>query len=239
MSLNRKLCGPMGAATMALACIAQSGYAQDARDEAFNTLVELCSRLPAERDQVESKLVAGGWAEPSDPVVLFDLMASGTFNFKHSFSDRETLGKSLENAFFMAASILGNSALPPAQKAYVSGDLVVGVIGLTIDEPGLPYCIIGSSHDEIGRLSEIVPLEAAEPPAHGFLREPEGLVHSGSIGASSVKATYVDPKSVLDAIEQLGVTELPYSKRLTPIEAAARLTPFVAVIAPTVPTGRN
>ena len=217
-----------------LTSLAQGGHAQDAHAESFKTLVELCAELPAGKEHIEKKIVAYGWAQASDPAVLVDLMASTTFNFRHSLTNKEDLAMSLENAFFMAASMLGNSALPQGQKAYVSGDLVVGIIGITLDKPGLPYCVIGSAHDELGRLSAIVPLEATE--AHGDLAISEGVVHSGSLGASNVNAAYVSSESVIEAIERLGVTELPYAKRLPPDEAAARFRPFIAVSAPIVPT---
>lgn len=106
---------------------------------ALNTAIELCLTLPEDGENVEAHLIEAGWKKNHSEKAVFDTMISTHFAFRYSSENAEELGYSFRNSDFMAASALGNSALPPHQPSYSLDDVRLATIGLSLDTP---YCLL-------------------------------------------------------------------------------------------------
>ncbi|WP_424832377.1 hypothetical protein [Ruegeria sp.] len=124
--------------SLILACLVSFGSLAAAEEpnkeseKAFLAAAKLCSSGFENLDSARDALTKAGWNEFEDgpaPAVVSNRVA---------FSIDETdLPYTVENAYFMAASMLGNSALGPNQPAFVHTDVQLALIGV---EEGHQYC---------------------------------------------------------------------------------------------------
>jgi hypothetical protein len=120
------------AVTTLLACASGTAFADTAAN--LDAAISLCTSLPHPSEIVTEALVAAGWA--SDPNAVRRSFVSSAFAFR---LQPEDIAYSIDNGVFMAASILGNSGLPPDQPGFSAAG-----IGLVVvqggDAPG--YCVL-------------------------------------------------------------------------------------------------
>jgi len=219
--------------TFALSSVGSSSIsAETATHNAVEFALRACAQLPDGKDVILNALEQHGWTKPADFNVLTNLFASTKFAFKHSTENAELLEKSIANAFFMSASVLGNSALPPNQPVFVHEDVSIGVIGLTLSKSGLPYCVIGGPSALFDLFAEKISLTPSKIAAHGFLRNPEGQVHTGQFLNATISATTIDLDSILLKGLEFELDAITYTSDLTLELAIERFHPFNAYILP-------
>lgn len=225
----------------ALSIVSSSSvFAEVTMQNAVEFALEACAQLPDGKDTILSSLAQHGWVKSSDSNTLYDLLASTTFAFKHSTENAELLGNSFANAHFMSASILGNSALPPNQPAFVLDDISIGVIGLTLSK-NKPWCLLNGPSALFNVFAEKINLTPSKMVAHGFMRNPEGQMHKGQYLDATISVTTMDLDSILLRVREfeLDVTAIPYTSDLTFESALERFRPFNAYTSPQRPTGGN
>ena len=102
---------------------------------ALAAMANLCAEGPMTLDDAKAALGAAGWVQTQDPQVVFNPLRAAVFSFQFRSED---VGYSLLNAEFMAASILGNSALGPNQLGFTFSDVQLAVLAV---EERKPYCV--------------------------------------------------------------------------------------------------
>lgn len=112
---------------------AVSGTPEKEDEQAFVSALELCSDGPRSLTTSSATLENAGWS-PSDEGPMM-VLASNSIAFSVDATNPEY---TVENGFFMAASVLSNSALGPNQLAFTRSDIRFGVMGIT---EGTPYCV--------------------------------------------------------------------------------------------------
>jgi hypothetical protein len=114
--------------------------------------LEFCAELTGDRDAVTTQLTELGWVPESDPnPIAGEILLWGGFARAYALQPGQSLvlqsgsdepGKQLgfiiENASFMAASVLGNSALSPNQPSFTSGAHRLATLGVELGEG---YCV--------------------------------------------------------------------------------------------------
>ncbi|MEO3413344.1 hypothetical protein AAFO92_01670 [Roseovarius sp. CAU 1744] len=123
-----------------------------ASESTFDQTLELCSSLSGGQEGVRSDLVAMGWEPVENPKTALDVLFWTIFStdfatfteenlalFSNSEVEGEQLGYLVANAHFLSVSILGNSALPPDQPAYMNGGIKLATLGLSLNKG---YCVI-------------------------------------------------------------------------------------------------
>lgn len=105
--------------------------------------LKLCFDLPKTRDATNAALAELGWTGPEPGVTGKTLVSV----FAAQQQDSEDPIGWLENATFMAASSLGNSALAPGQPGYVRDGARLAVLGHDL---GLAHCALAMD----GRFAE-------------------------------------------------------------------------------------
>lgn len=100
----------------------------------LDAALTICTSLPQPSGVVADKLVGTGWAADSDAVMA--AFVSGAFAF---YLKPHDIAYSLDNGWFMAVSVLGNSALPPDQPGYSTDTLRLAVLA---GESAQGYCVL-------------------------------------------------------------------------------------------------
>ncbi|WP_372570842.1 hypothetical protein [Ruegeria jejuensis] len=126
--------------TLFLACLVCTGTVASAQpseesEKALLEALDLCASGFGSLDSARDALTNAGWTEFENGPA--SVMVSSILAFS---IDETDLAYTVENAYFMAASILGNSALGPNQLAFVHSDILLGLIGV---EEGSQYCVVG------------------------------------------------------------------------------------------------
>ncbi len=121
------------------------------QSSSFSEIMAVCSALQNDPEAVRQELVGLGWKPAVSPekvaniffwtvftrdFVRYDDAALGMASMSDDMGSK--LGYLIENADFMSASILGNSALPTGQPTYNKDGFELATIGLGI---GKGYCI--------------------------------------------------------------------------------------------------
>lgn len=125
--------------TLSVSCIlsvANPVHAVEENPAAVARMVELCATGPTSLEGARAAFADAGWTEAQDGKPTVMALASLVFAFQF---DAAEPGYSALNAQFMAASILGNSALGPNQLGFSLGEVMLGVLGI---EEGTPYCVV-------------------------------------------------------------------------------------------------
>lgn len=126
---------PARAAVLAAACAFGPVSAQADERAALATMADLCATGFTSLQSARTALGAVGWQEDEGMETARNALAASVFAFRFDPAD---VGYSVLNADFMAASILGNSALGPNQLGFRLGGVQLGVLGV---EEGTPYCV--------------------------------------------------------------------------------------------------
>ena len=106
---------------------------------ALEDALDLCLQLPSDQGAITTRLEDGGWKktpEDDDGATAFHILYSTIFTSRHRPDDMDY---TYRNSAFMAASILGNSALQPGQPTFTHGELKLGVFGV---REGTGYCAL-------------------------------------------------------------------------------------------------
>ena len=116
---------------------AQSLLANEERTVLKDT-IDFCLKLPASQNLVFEELEPMGWKKSlgSKDNIAVKVIYSTIFTARHRSEDLEY---TYNNSQFMAASILGNSALKPNQPAFIYKGLRLGVLGIKL---GKGYCVL-------------------------------------------------------------------------------------------------
>jgi hypothetical protein len=189
---------------MALAiAVATPGSIAPAMADQRAALVEManiCAEGPTTIDDAKAAIGAAGWIHTQDPQVVFNALRSAVFSFQFNPED---VGYSLLNADFMAASILGNSALGPNQLGFTFDDLQLAVLAV---EEGAPYCVATGPAAILDASVQVSGLE--ETGQTGPVR-----VRKGSLGEGSYADALLDLQgigslypTVSKTAEELGLT---------------------------------
>lgn len=109
--------------------------------------LQLCTQLPDQTDQARSSLRDGEWQEVESAALGALYSAVAAFNFRAS-DPKFTV----ENAWFMAASILGNSALGDDQIGMELDAYTVAILGIA---EGKPYCVLTGPTDLLAQLTQL------------------------------------------------------------------------------------
>lgn len=103
--------------------------------ETLQQAVEFCLAPPADTNAARAIFVDRGWQE-GDVERIMQLLSAAVFALRLDLDD---LSDSYSDAVFLAASMLGNSALGPNQLSFTSGTLEIVAMGL---DEGVPQCAI-------------------------------------------------------------------------------------------------
>ena len=125
---------------MVFAALAGSAGAQTQQD-AIATAFEICTTQPTTIDEIRETLLQHGW-QNNEPTTL-----SALFNAKIAFDfNADDLRYTFENAFFIAASVLGNSSLGSDQIGVTFEDYQLAMIGIV---ENTPYCVLTGPNELI------------------------------------------------------------------------------------------
>lgn len=105
----------------------------------IDNAIDLCLKLPSNQKKIDAKLKSNGWIRKigeSGEKLALSILYSALFTINHRSED---LHYTYTNSVFMAASILGNSALTSGQPVYNKGELKLGVFGV---QEGAGYCLL-------------------------------------------------------------------------------------------------
>ncbi|MEM9498149.1 MAG: hypothetical protein AAGA28_09535 [Pseudomonadota bacterium] len=183
---------------------------------------ELCQQLGMDRDVVDRKMTELGWTLTEDPRAPADLLLWLFFARDFSvYTDEslqlisgsenrgEHLGYLIINSDFMAASTLGNSALPKGQPSYQKGKRKLAVLGLSL---GKGQCIFGGPQSLADHAISFEDFEAEWPENFPRSNRPGVKANFGETQTGNIAAFYLDRV----AITQLFASEtivLPYTSR--------------------------
>lgn len=216
----------------ALSIVSSSSIsAETPTHNAIEFALRACAQLPDGKDTILNSLEQNGWVKSADSYTLYDLLASATFAFKRSTENAELLENSLANAFFMSASILGNSGLPPNQPAFILDEMSIGVIGLTLSK-NKPWCVINGPSALFDVFAEKISLTPSNMVAHGFIHNPDGQMHKGQYLNATISVTTMDLDSILLRGREFELDAIPYTQDITLESALERFHPFNAYTSP-------
>ena len=150
---------------------------------ALVAMANICAEGPTTLDDAKATLGAAGWAQTQDPQVVFNPLRSAVFSFQFNSED---VGYSILNADFMAASILGNSALGPNQLGFTFGNVQLAVLAV---EEGTPYCVATGPADILDASDQVSGLE--EVGQTGLVR-----VRKGSLGDGGYADALIDLRAI-------------------------------------------
>ena len=123
---------------LVITCIHLSGFSAFADQfRGLESALSVCTELPATADVVSKRLAEGGWA--ADAKAVWATFNSGAFAYNLNPDD---IAYSLDNGSFMAASILGNSAMPPYQPGFSISDTKLSVL---MSDTVQAYCVISGN----------------------------------------------------------------------------------------------
>lgn len=118
--------------------------------KAIDAALEICDSLPQPVKETAEVLVEAGWNSDGDAVMA--AFASTAFAFLLKPDD---IAYSLDNGSFMAASILGNSALPPDQPGFSAGGLRLAIL---VGDTAKGYCVLSGGNGLLLRLQSAAKL---------------------------------------------------------------------------------
>ncbi len=197
-----------------------------------------CSDLSSNKDLILSELAQKGWLQINGaelvPERLVVAIASYFFAARHSETNADQLFAALQEAYFSATSILGNSALPPDQPSFTYGEVSLGVLGLSLEPPSQPYCIMSGPRELNGVVGNFVELEFAWPEhtyQYEFGRDMPYFL--GIIGDAEIRLRVFDPEKLTNIIAHLDRNSLQSnSNQIYATELLSWLDPVSIMIRP-------
>jgi hypothetical protein len=184
--------------------------------------VRVCSSLGSDQQSVDTKLTDLGWKPEGSPKTIGDILFWMFFAGDFATLDDQALklransedlgaqlGTLIVNSSFMAASTLGNSALPPDQPTFSKGDYRLAVLGVSLDKG---YCVMTG------------PANISETPSalEGFSEQwPENLPKSNRDGVTARSGTTPKASIFLASLDEATLRSLygsttirlPYTER--------------------------
>ncbi|WP_273508731.1 hypothetical protein [Planktotalea frisia] len=118
--------------------------AADSTRESIRAAIKICTDIPKEIDVARANLLKNGWERTKEGalIALFNGMIASKFR-------AHDLDYTIRNAFFMSASILGNSSLGANQISMEFGSYHLALLGI---REGSPYCVL-SGPSELSTLN--------------------------------------------------------------------------------------
>ena len=172
------------AAVLAISPLASPALAQS-QEDAVRTALNVCTDLPTEIEPARESLRAGGWVSAEDAAISALFNAYVAFNF-----NADDLQYTFSNAGFMAASVLGNSALGPDQVGMELDGYRIAVLGIS---EGTPYCVL-TGPDQLLALLERIGFEQTTQQISGVLGQTMGSLPGGhQVAAARVDLAALEP----------------------------------------------
>ena len=188
--------------------------------ELMQDVLSICQNLKAEKKVIENSVLASGWikedTEPRQPSQAFLALMGVTmahdlaYRTERSASrGRETSGKEalysfiLQNGPFIAASVLGNSALKRNQPSYTQESYGFSTMGLALDTP---YCLLNgpsSLFDAFLANPDFQVLDDSRIPA--VTLRPGAELYFGRIGALTAYVTRINIQQLISQATEAGV----------------------------------
>lgn len=154
-------------------------HAQTAMETAaLAVAVEVCSDPAPDTQSVATAITAGGWTPDDNGATVRTAMFSALFHMQYSSASAEALDYAQQNADFMTASILGNSALPENQPGYTAENLKLGTFGMTSDTP---YCILAGPAWLYDSLATSANMAATNDQPERVISDPAKSVMTGTL----------------------------------------------------------
>ena len=122
-----------------------TGAVPQTQVDAIDTALELCANPPEDTEIARYSLGRAGWKEADDAAFLALYNAVAKFQFNPT-----DLGFTFRNAEFVAASVLGNSALGRDQIGVHFGEHRLAVLGIP---EGTPYCVVSGPLTLLGAVT--------------------------------------------------------------------------------------
>lgn len=172
---------------------------------ALKTAIELCLTRLNDEERVEAHLIDAGWNKNLSSEVVFDTMTSLNFAFKYTSESAEALEYAFQNSRFMAASILGNSALPANQPSYSLEDINLSPIGLSSD---MPYCILSGPLQLDSALNAIGISEnnaVGNDPRFSLIEETSRTLYTVRLDDSDVIVSIVDTDAIFEKVAEFSL----------------------------------
>ncbi len=212
--------------------------------ETFREALSLCSDLGNDIATVDDELSNLGWQAADTPqttlgVLFWSLFARDFAVFgdealelmANSDDFGTQLGYLIVNADFMAASILGNSALPPNQPAYSKGEYQLAVLGVSL---GKGYCIMAGPSTILDTVTQFDSFAEKWPKDMPKSSRDGVTALFGTAGNAKIFAANLD-EPTLRKLYSSTTIELPESRRTFDPQIFDTLPPAVISISPTRP----
>lgn len=139
-------------------------------DDSLTAAFNLCLSPPDSPDAAREVLDDSGWQPSEDATAIALYNAVVAFNFNAA-----DLAYTFTNAGFMAASVLGNSALGPDQVGMELDGYRIAVLGIS---EGTPYCVL-TGPDQLLALLERIGFEQTTQQISGVLGQTMGSLPGG------------------------------------------------------------
>ncbi len=236
-------CRRAGAVFVALSTLCSPVYASG-EPETVRDVLSLCSDLGNNVAAVDDELKNLGWQAADTPqtslnVLFWSLFARDFTVFGDEalelMANSDNLGTQLGylivNADFMAASILGNSALPPNQPAYSKGEYQLAVLGVSL---GKGYCIMAGTSTILDAVTQFDSFAEKWPEDMPKSNRDGVTALFGTVGNAKIFAANLD-EPTLRTLYSSTTIELPESRRTFDPQIFDALPPAVISISPTKP----
>lgn len=135
----------------------------------IRTAFDLCTDLPKDIELARETLKAEGWQ--SEDTAAFEALVNSNAVFQFRVNE---LDYTFQNAAFMAASILGNSALGRDQIGMQSDDHTLAVLGIN---EGTPYCVVTGPTSLLGAFQEYERIQPRGSISADFVSQIMGQTH--------------------------------------------------------------
>ncbi len=184
--------------------------------------MRVCSSLGSDQQSIDTNLTGLGWEPEDTPKTIGDILFWMFFARDFATLDDQALklrantedlgaqlGSLIVNSSFMAASTLGNSALPPDQPAYSKGDYRLAVLGVSLDKG---YCVMTGPANISETMSALEDFSEQWPENHPKSDRDGVTALSGATPNARVFLASLD-EATLRALYSSTTIQLPYTKR--------------------------
>jgi hypothetical protein len=149
----------------------------------LDAALSVCSSFPKSAGETSDRLLGAGWI--SEPDAVMAAMTSGVFAF---LLKPEDIAYSLDNGTFMAASVLGNSALPPNQPGFSANVLRLAILA---GETEQGYCVLSGNDGLLTHLQAALPL--TESLSDEVQSRFEGMLAGRTVQVVALKRSQLEP----------------------------------------------